>query len=347
MKPVKLLKHVLIMFSFISFTISAQVVRMETVLGIIDIELRPDVAPATVANFLNYVNDGDYDNSYIHRSVPNFVIQGGGFNYVDNTFGEVPTDSPIINESSLSNARGTISMARTASIDSATSQWFFNTVDNSSLDGNGDGYAVFGNVIKGMEVVDAIAELQRWNAGGAFSELPLINYSGTGEFSNNLVLIVKSYVLEFHINPALNGSWYNVQTDGQGMFFDYFPNLDKMFLGWFTYDTEDLEEGVSANLGNANHRWLSGLGEVNHETKTVTFDLKSTSGGLFDNGQVVTNSPAESIGTLIVAFSGCANATVEYDLITPEVQGEFDITRIVNDNVELCKRLASEISGGN
>ena len=337
----------LLLLCGLSLSAHAQIVRMETVLGNIDIELRPDVAPITVANFLNYVNDGDYDNSYFHRSVRNFIIQGGGFTYINGQSGSVPTDAPIANESSLSlpNVRGTISMARTNDVNSATSQWFFNTVNNPNLDGNGNGYAVFGSVVAGMDVVDAIAALpivRNFNA--PINEIPLINYISGSIQQSNLVLINSAYVLDesLHINPGLNGSWYNAATSGQGMFFDYFPNIDKLFLAWFTFDTVDLSETLSANLGNANQRWLTGLGSINHETNTVTFDMISTSGGLFDNPQAVTNSEAGSIGTVTITFADCANATVDYNLTSPAVSGSFPLTRIVNDNVELCESLSRQ-----
>ena len=337
----------LLLFSGLSLSVNAQIVRMETVLGNIDIELRPDVAPITVANFLNYVNDGDYNNSYFHRSVRNFIIQGGGFTFINGQSGSVPTDAPITNESSLSlpNVRGTISMARTSDVNSATSQWFFNTVNNPSLDGNGNGYAVFGSVVAGMDVVDAIADLpivRDFNA--PINEIPLINYASGSIQQSNLVLINRAYVLDetLHINPGLNGSWFNAATSGQGMFFDYFPSIDKLFLGWFTFDTVDLAEGISANLGNANQRWLTGLGSINHETNTVTFDMVSTSGGLFDDAQAVTNSASGSIGTVAITFADCANATVNYNLTSPAVSGSFPLTRIVNDNVALCETLSRQ-----
>jgi peptidyl-prolyl cis-trans isomerase A (cyclophilin A) len=340
----------LFLFCGLSLSASAQIVRMETVLGNIDIELRPDVAPLTVANFLRYVNDGDYDNSYFHRSVRNFIIQGGGFTYINGQSGSVTVDAPIINESSLSlpNLRGTISMARTSNVDSATSQWFFNTVDNSNLDGNGDGYAVFGSVIAGMEVVDAIAALPIVRDFSApINEIPLIDYTSGIIQQSNLVLITQAYVLDsaLHINQGLNGNWLNTETSGQGMFFDYFPGLDKMFMGWFTFDTVNLVEGVSANLGNANQRWLTGLGNINHETNTVTFDMVSTSGGLFDNPQTVTNSDPGSIGTVTISFADCANATVNYNLTSPAVSGSFQLTSIasvIGENNNLCEYLSRQ-----
>ena len=134
------------------------------------------MTPGTVANFLQYIGDGDYINSVVHRSevtfvdnveVP-FIIQGGGFT---NTFGGVyplapiPTDPPIVNEFNLSNTRGTISMAMTNIPNTATSQWFINLRDNLDLDdpNNSGGFTVFGRVIgSGMEVVDAIGALSRY-----------------------------------------------------------------------------------------------------------------------------------------------------------------------------------------
>lgn len=136
---------------------SPQVV-LETSKGAIVLELYPDKAPKTVENFLAYVESGFYDGTIFHRVVRDFVIQGGGFT---EDFTKKPTRPPIANEAKngLTNDRGTISMARTPDPDSATSQFFISTKDNPNLDpGAADphGYAVFGKVIEGMEVVDAI-----------------------------------------------------------------------------------------------------------------------------------------------------------------------------------------------
>lgn len=136
------------------------VVVMETTLGNITIELLQDRAPVTVENFLQYVNDGFYAGTVFHRVIEGFMIQGGGFTA---NLSQKPTRAPITNEADNgeSNARGTIAMARTAVVDSATAQFFINTVDNSlSLDHQGPqnfGYAVFGRVTEGMDVVDKIA----------------------------------------------------------------------------------------------------------------------------------------------------------------------------------------------
>ena len=169
----------------------AEQARISTPLGDIEIELLEQSAPQTVANFRNYIDDGDYVNSFIHRSVPEFIIQGGGFTFADNATSEVPTDPPVTNEFEVSNTRGTVAMAKLGGDpNSATSQWFINLDDNSSnLDNQNGGFTVFARVIgDGMEVADAIAALQIWNAGGAFSEIPLIDYTGQGDIqAENLV----------------------------------------------------------------------------------------------------------------------------------------------------------------
>ncbi|MCA9651519.1 MAG: peptidyl-prolyl cis-trans isomerase [Myxococcales bacterium] len=144
-------------------------VVMETNLGTIVIELDEELAPITTANFLAYVNVGFYDGSdglgatTFHRVVPGFVIQGGGLTEDLSTKATMP---PIVNESSngLSNLRGTLSMARTMDPDSATSQFFINLVDNTGLD-TPPGYAVFGQVVEGIEVVDAIAAVPTTTMG--------------------------------------------------------------------------------------------------------------------------------------------------------------------------------------
>jgi len=138
---------------------AAPKVRLKTDMGDIVLELDREKAPVTVENFLNYVEKKHYDGTVFHRVMPNFMIQGGGMSLVNGRMTEKPTDRPIKNESQngLKNLRGTIAMARTMDLHSATSQFFINVVDNAGLDypRNG-GYAVFGKVIEGMDVVDKI-----------------------------------------------------------------------------------------------------------------------------------------------------------------------------------------------
>src|SRR5689334_22136565 len=139
-------------------------VEIKTDMGTIVVELYPDKAPATVANFLEYVKSGHYDGTIFHRVMPGFMIQGGGFTP---DFKEKPTRKPIRNEAAngLHNGVGTIAMARTSEPHSATAQFFINVADNAMLDfryptQDGYGYAVFGKVVKGMDVVDAITKVR-------------------------------------------------------------------------------------------------------------------------------------------------------------------------------------------
>lgn len=145
---------------------------METSLGCMKIELFPDNAPITCENFTNYVVDGFYDGTVFHRVVPNFVLQGGG---MTETMAEKKTRDPIKNEADngLKNLRSTLSMARTQAVDSATSQFFINLRDNAFLDhGSRDfGYAVFGRVVQGLEVMDAIAQVET-GTYGFFQDVP-------------------------------------------------------------------------------------------------------------------------------------------------------------------------------
>lgn len=134
-------------------------VALETSKGRIVLELDAATAPLSVSNFLAYVDSGFYSGTVFHRVIPGFMIQGGGF---DAELVKRPVESPVQNEAKngLKNVRGTIAMARTSRPHSATSQFFINTVDNDKLDypnPDGWGYAVFGRVIEGMDVVDAIS----------------------------------------------------------------------------------------------------------------------------------------------------------------------------------------------
>jgi cyclophilin family peptidyl-prolyl cis-trans isomerase len=151
-------------------------VLMKTSLGDIKLELFPKKAPITVANFLSYVKSHFYDNTIFHRVISNFMIQGGGFT---SGLKQKNTNAPIKNEAGngLSNQRGTIAMARTSIVDSATCQFFINVVDNPFLDHqndtpNGYGYCVFGKVIAGMDVVDKIKQVATQTVGG-YGDVPV------------------------------------------------------------------------------------------------------------------------------------------------------------------------------
>ena len=155
-------------------------VEVKTNFGTIRLELYPDKAPLTVENFLKYVHDGHYDGTIFHRVIVNFMIQGGGF---DRNYQQKKTREPIRNEAEravkagLKNEIGTIAMARTSNPNSATAQFFINVNDNTPLNwgdsrGDGNGYAVFGKVVAGLEVVGTIANLPTGAAGPFQRDVP-------------------------------------------------------------------------------------------------------------------------------------------------------------------------------
>lgn len=161
-----------------SMVLASPQVRLDTNLGTITLELAEDQAPKTVENFLGYVREGFYDGTIFHRVIDGFMIQGGGFTA---DFQQKETRPPIRNEADngLKNQRGTIAMARTGDPHSATAQFFINVQDNPALDyrastPQGWGYAVFGKVVDGMDVVDQIRQVPTGagGPGGRFSDVP-------------------------------------------------------------------------------------------------------------------------------------------------------------------------------
>lgn len=192
----------------VSVSAAPLIARFQSVLGDFDVLLDPAAAPRTVENFTAYANRGDYADSFIHRSTtydPSSiqVVQGGGFFIADNTVFDIPAQAPIVLETNRNNTRGTVAMARTPLPDSATSQWFFNLTDNTSLDPGTftGGYAVFGDVMgQGMMVIDAIGDLAVYSGstpqGLFFGELPLID-------GQNLVLINSVRVEPFAITNII------------------------------------------------------------------------------------------------------------------------------------------------
>jgi cyclophilin family peptidyl-prolyl cis-trans isomerase len=182
--------------------VTGQLVQFDTILGKFNVELRADFAPKHVANFLSYVADARYAGSFFHRSAALesganassvSIVQGGGYKVSGAQIVDVPKYSAVPLEYSLPNARGTLAAARTSDVNSATSEWYFNVRDNTSILGqsNGGGYTVFGRVIgTGMSVVDQIAALPRVNAGSPFTDLPVRGYSGSGNVDfTNLVTV--------------------------------------------------------------------------------------------------------------------------------------------------------------
>lgn len=180
-------------------------VRLHTTQGPIDLQLLDAEAPRTVANFLAYVRGGDYSGVFFHRSVPGFVIQGGGFRWASGAAtccSNVTSRGYLVNEFSAtrSNLRGTVAMAKlgqspdggvTKAPDTASSQWFINLANNAAnLDTQNGGFTVFARVTApGMVVADKVAALPTINAGGNFTNLPVVGLSGNTIFRENMVII--------------------------------------------------------------------------------------------------------------------------------------------------------------
>lgn len=179
-------------------------VALTTNKGVIVLELMPDKAPISVKNFLQYVNDGFYNGTVFHRVIRDFMIQGGGF---DQELVKKKTRAPIQNEANngVTNARGTLAMARMMPPHSGSAQFFINTVDNPNLDYRSDknghtwGYAVFGKVVEGMDVVDAIRKLPTGAKGPFSSDVP-----------NEEVVVTKAVVLP----PAMPKADEQKDADG-------------------------------------------------------------------------------------------------------------------------------------
>jgi len=345
------LSSILVVCTWLLFpaAVMAKNVLIETPLGVIEIELLEEDAPETVANFLNYIDNNRYDKAFMHRSVPGFIIQGGGFTFDAGAATAVPTFGTVDNEFKISNTRGTLAMAKVPNDpNSATSQWFINLADNSgNLDNQNGGFTVFARVLgDGMLIADAIAALPLVNAGGAFSDLPVIDFSGGSLVDENLVFTAITRlpvttlpdIEPFVMNAGLNDAWFNPDTNGQGFFITVFPDLNFVTIAWFTYDTDLPTDGETANLGDPGHRWITAGGVI--EGNRAVMDINVTSGGLFDNEREVQNTdPVGADGTITLTFDDCASGLIEYDITSIDQQGSVPIRRVAGDNEALCLAL--------
>ena len=241
----------------------AQTVRFETSQGNIDVTLRPDVAPLTVANFLAYANRGAYNNSFVHRSVSGFIWQGGGYTFNNGQVAEIRSDPPVRNEYRLSNTRGTIAMAKLGNDpNSATNQWFFNLSNNNAanLNNQNGGFTVFGQVADtaSLTIMDRIAAIPVFNAGSPFDTIPLVNPSGNTIRAENLVLIRSITLLTPTIaaNGIISASNFGGgAVAARGSYIEIYGTLlAGTTRGWATADfTEGRApttlEGVSVTIG--------------------------------------------------------------------------------------------------
>ncbi len=203
----QLIRLSLVIATFASFASQATIVQFETSFGNFEVNLYDETTPETVANFLEYVEDSAGNSKYskvvIHRSIEDFIIQGGGFTYnegVSLNANNLPLDNivantAVTNEPVYSNVRGTIAMAKlSGDPNSATSQWFINLADNSlNLDRQNGGFTVFGEVTgNGMDFIDQMVEVQTYTFGGAFTDIPLQDYDIANEPDDNNLIVISA-----------------------------------------------------------------------------------------------------------------------------------------------------------
>ena len=244
---------------------SGQLIRMHTNAGDIDVQLLPSSAPLTVANFLNYMNRGAYDNSIFHRSVKNFIIQGGGFK---NDFSAIPADAAVQNEFMVSNSnlRGTIAMAKLGTDpNSATNQWFFNLTNNSAnLNNQNGGFTVFGRVANpdSLAVMDKIGNLPTINNTSPFDQLPIFSFANPLS-GDNLVTVLSVKQLNSvdapQVQQVISASAFGGSgTAAPGEYIEiYGQNLANTARGWGTADFKNGNaptqlDGVSVTVGGRN-----------------------------------------------------------------------------------------------
>jgi uncharacterized protein (TIGR03437 family) len=289
---------------------AAQTVRFQTNMGNIDVVLLPESAALTVANFLNYVNRGAYSNSFFHRSVPGFIIQGGGFTFGSSGAREIPGDPPVRNEFRVSNTRGTLAMAKLGNNpNSATNQWFFNLANNAgNLDNQNGGFTVFGRVADaaGLAVMDRIAALQVYDAGAPFDNLPLRNFQGGNITASNLVMVTSITVLA--PSPAITENGV-VSASGFG--------------GFAAAAVGSYIEIYGSNLAGASRAWTmedfnDGRAPTALEGVTVTVDGKPAYINFVSPSQVNVQVPegvsAGQAVPVVVSYGGASTAAAMLEI---------------------------------
>jgi len=310
------------------------VVRFSSNVGEIDMELFDTDTPLTVTNFLSYVNAGRYNQSFIHRSVPGFVVQGGGFGLSGNAVISVPTNAAVQNEPRISNLRGTVAMAKQPdNPNSATSQWFINLADNSAptanLDTENGGFTVFARVLgNGMAVADRIAAFPTYNVtaqlGGSFGELPLQNAALT---TNNLILF--STVRALPAGTVVRE--FDFSSDDQG-FASGFADLPASYdpaLYNLVADHRDLP----AEIGGGKGLFISGL----NRSDDLWMFWKKKLTGLQPNTEYQVVLDVEMASNVVAGMTGVggapgedvfakAGASQAEPLVTPDSQGQLRLT---------------------
>lgn len=292
----------------------AQTVRFQTNLGDIEVTLLPESAPQTVQNFLRYVNRGAYNNSFFHRSVPGFIIQGGGYQFVNNAPVPIPSDPPVRNEYRVSNTRGTLAMAKLGSDpNSATNQWFFNLGNNASnLNSQNGGFTVFGRVANaaGLAVMDRIAAVPVYNAGSPFDQLPLQNVSSSSSAITAANLIIVNSISVVEPTPSISQNGVVAATN---------------FGGYAAATVGSYIEIYGTNLSGTSREWsgndfTQGFAPTALEGVTVTVDGKPAYVSYVSPTQVNAQVPGgvASSGTVpvVVSYGGRSSAPVTLTMQT-------------------------------
>lgn len=196
------------LLSLCALQAQATTVQFQTSLGDFEVNLYDEHTPITVENFLAYVNAGSYTDSIIHRSVDNFIVQGGGYTWEqDENPARIETNPAILNEPVYSNVAGTIAMAKTGNnVNSATSQWFFNLKDNgANLDIQNGGFTVFGHTdAAGLAILESISDLPVYSFQNSFESMPLMDY--TTDDANNQVPVEYEHAVKIYAITVLDAT---------------------------------------------------------------------------------------------------------------------------------------------
>jgi cyclophilin family peptidyl-prolyl cis-trans isomerase len=290
-------------------SVTGPIVQFNTILGSYNAELYTSAAPINAANFLSYVNAGSYSNSFIDRSVPGFVVQGGSYDIVSGSIAAIPTSAPVVLEYNLPNALGTLAAARTSVLNSATSAWYINTVDNSTNLGptNAGGYTVFGRILgTGMTVVNAIASLPVYNVNsGQFPNLPVYNYNSTSGSLTTSNLVMVNSITQIPMFPT--------------------PTAKTAVLTW----------NISSSNPSTALATLSGstlnLSALSAGTSLITVTASDTNGNVAQGSFTVTTSPtitSQPVSQTITAGSSVVFTTAIISSAGASYQWNFNGTAI-------------------
>ena len=302
----------------------SQLIRFDSNLGKFDV-LLTDNTPLTNANFLAYADAGDYDNTFMHRLVPGFIIQAGGFSLADNLVGEVNRNDPVQNEPFNSNVRGTIAMAKLGGDpDSATNQWFFNLENNSeNLDNQNGGFTAFGNVTAdGMDVVDLLASTPVFDASAGlnpFFGLPVVNpnppFGSFGPFTTlpllGPVVTQGNFLIFSRITRTANALG---DLDGSGAISG--PDIDLLYAAYGAAPANDIELDLDSDgevgdldrdrlieriagtrLGDLN---FDGSVDVSGDAFAMVGNLGTTSGAAYAQGDINGDGAVDVLGDAFI-----------------------------------------------